>query len=190
MEDKGCVDMELLNLLKQRALALEPVVFSKRYKGHYLLGRSEEPEEDEWSFATGIHTHNIIEDLAMSQRGREAAPTTYELWKVEKSERNAFKRRISVGRASNNDVVIRHATISKLHAHFHFGTLVKLDVRQSADLLLSDVGSTNGTQLNGKRLVVDRTAPVRPGDRVRFGDVSCVLHDEKSLYKELRSKIF
>ncbi len=41
--------------------------------------------------------------------------------------------------------------------------------------LLTDLGSTNGTRLNGWR--VREPVPVRPGDRVSFGAVTFVLRD-------------
>jgi hypothetical protein len=35
--------------------------------------------------------------------------------RVEKTDRNMWKSRISVGRATNNDLIIRHDSVSKLH---------------------------------------------------------------------------
>lgn len=65
-----------------------------------------------------------------------------------------------VGRALESDIVLSVAEVSRRHA---------LIVRRGNDVLLSDLGSANGTALNGTRLGV---APERivPGDRIRFGD--------------------
>lgn len=38
-------------------------------------------------------------------------------------------------------------------------------------LALIDLGSTNGTLLNGNRLVPERPYPIRSGDEIRFGDL-------------------
>jgi pSer/pThr/pTyr-binding forkhead associated (FHA) protein len=41
--------------------------------------------------------------------------------------------------------------------------------------LLSDLGSTNGTRLNGWRVTTG--VPVKPGDQVTFGSISFVVTD-------------
>ena len=41
--------------------------------------------------------------------------------------------------------------------------------RQDGDYLLEDLGSTNGTYLNGKRM--SAPAPLRRGDRVQAGNL-------------------
>ncbi len=40
-------------------------------------------------------------------------------------------------------------------------------------VVVEDVGTMNGTYVNGERLQAGRPAPLRPGDRVRFGTVEC-----------------
>jgi pSer/pThr/pTyr-binding forkhead associated (FHA) protein len=37
--------------------------------------------------------------------------------------------------------------------------------------VITDVGSVNGTLLNGVRITAHRPQPLRPGDRIRIGDV-------------------
>ncbi len=67
---------------------------------------------------------------------------------------------VLVGRAPHCDLVIDHPSVSKEHARF---TLAK------SQLTLMDLGSTNGTFVNGRRLEPEETAPVRPDDALRFG---------------------
>ncbi len=40
-------------------------------------------------------------------------------------------------------------------------------------VVVEDVGTMNGTAINGERLQPGRPAPLRPGDTVRFGTVEC-----------------
>lgn len=69
------------------------------------------------------------------------------------------KAELLVGRELSNDIVISDADVSRKHARL---------VQQGDSYLLEDVGSTNGTFINGQRL----TAPqlLRPGDRIRLGE--------------------
>jgi hypothetical protein len=70
----------------------------------------------------------------------------------------------TIGRAGECDLVLADITVSRLHA--------RLD-RDGAGWRLQDLGSTNGTRLNG--WLVTSSVPVRAGDQVSFGAVSFVL---------------
>jgi pSer/pThr/pTyr-binding forkhead associated (FHA) protein/anti-sigma regulatory factor (Ser/Thr protein kinase) len=72
-------------------------------------------------------------------------------------------RKTRVGRHPDNDIVLMLESISRFHA--------ELDAQDDM-VLLRDLGSRNGTYLNGHRI---RSAmPVRPGDRVQFGNVEFI----------------
>lgn len=72
--------------------------------------------------------------------------------------------RTVVGRSRSCDVRLREDTVSRLHAAFHF---------DDQGLLLEDLGSSNGTFLNGQRLVEPQR--VKSGDQVRFGTLQATL---------------
>ncbi|MBP2703316.1 FHA domain-containing protein [Microbispora sp. RL4-1S] len=67
--------------------------------------------------------------------------------------------RYVVGRASACDLVLSDVTVSRLHAELR---------RDDDHWVLTDLGSMNGTRLNGWRLVGPAT--VRTGDEIAFGD--------------------
>ena len=70
----------------------------------------------------------------------------------------------TIGRDTDCDLVLADLTVSRRHARLE---------RDGAGWLLADLGSTNGTRLNGWR--VSSPVPVRPGDQVSFGTASFVL---------------
>ena len=70
----------------------------------------------------------------------------------------AGHRRLTIGRASDCDLMLADPSVSRHHAELR---------RQDEGWLLVDLGSTNGTRLNGWRIA--GPVPVRPGDRVSFG---------------------
>ncbi|GMU06293.1 FHA domain-containing protein [Corallococcus caeni] len=81
-----------------------------------------------------------------------------------KSQGNAFGRGITVGRTSNNDVVLDDGSVSRFHAWFS---------RDAGDagFLLTDAGSKNGSYVGGGRLLARKPMPLEDGVRLRFGQV-------------------
>jgi pSer/pThr/pTyr-binding forkhead associated (FHA) protein len=70
---------------------------------------------------------------------------------------------INIGRADYNDVVLAEESVSTQHA--------KLQRREGVWVLV-DLGSTNGTFVDGEK--VEGEVPVAPGATLRFGDASVV----------------
>lgn len=71
-----------------------------------------------------------------------------------------------IGRAVENEIVILEKRASREHARIR---------REGRRSLLEDLGSTNGTFLNGERL--SRTIPLRDGDQISIGEVTFTFHD-------------
>ena len=69
-------------------------------------------------------------------------------------------RPITIGRAIECDCVVSEPTVSRRHACL---------LRQEGRWVLRDLGSRNGTRVNGVR--VTEEVEVRAGDRVSFGGV-------------------
>ena len=69
------------------------------------------------------------------------------------------RQRLTIGRSARNDLCLEDPFSSRLHA----------EVRQRDDgIWVSDLGSANGTYLNGQRLVAP--ARLRNSDRIRIGE--------------------
>jgi DNA-binding response OmpR family regulator len=79
----------------------------------------------------------------------------------------------TIGRAAGSDIVISSARVSREHARL---------TRQGWRVILEDLGSTNGTYLNGER--VRAPLELRDGDRIRIGDVLLIFHDPSVTYRE------
>lgn len=66
---------------------------------------------------------------------------------------------VVVGRSPSSDIVIDEPFVSSTHARFSL---------QGPALVLEDLGSTNGTLVNGK--LIDQPVTLRDGDEVQIGD--------------------
>ena len=89
----------------------------------------------------------------------------------------SYMNRVSVGRARNQDVVLRHASVSKSHAWFETG--------ETGNLVLADAGSKNGTWLRGEQLGARKLTRVYTGDQIRFGHVECTVCFAETLWNLL-----
>ncbi|HUP45036.1 MAG TPA: SpoIIE family protein phosphatase [Thermoanaerobaculia bacterium] len=70
---------------------------------------------------------------------------------------------VSIGRASDCSIPIKDRYLSRRHAEI---------IHVDGSWLLKDLGSVNGTYLNGTR--VERDVALKPGDRIRLGDTEIV----------------
>ena len=70
-----------------------------------------------------------------------------------------YQGETTIGRSSRNDIVLKDSTVSKQHAKV---------VERQGRFWLYDLGSTNGTRLNG-RLLREPTL-LEPDDEIQFGD--------------------
>jgi pSer/pThr/pTyr-binding forkhead associated (FHA) protein len=70
---------------------------------------------------------------------------------------------VNIGRGDYNDVVITDPSVSTMHAKLQ---------RREAIWILTDLGSTNGTFVEGERLAGEM--PLSPGTTLKFGDVAAL----------------
>lgn len=66
---------------------------------------------------------------------------------------------VVIGRHSDNSITIDHPTVSRRHAQLSI---------QNGLIALSDLGSANGTWVNGNR--ISSVVNIRPGDQISIGD--------------------
>ena len=76
------------------------------------------------------------------------------------------KEDLTIGRDLSNDIVISDPEMSRRHARM---TL------QNNTYVLEDLGSTNGTSVNGQRLISPYT--LRPGETVGFGEHNALVYE-------------
>ncbi len=81
------------------------------------------------------------------------------------------KQSVLVGRdASQCDIVLSNTSVSRRHA--------RLSVDENNTLQIEDVGSTNGTSINGTPIAPWLSCPLIPGATVKLGDIELVVHYE------------
>jgi len=98
-----------------------------------------------------------------------------------KSPRNSYQDKVTVGRARNNDIVVRSSKISKIHCMF---TKV-----EEGGYTIEDMGSVNGTAVNGALIKKGEKIPMNDGDVVSFWRYIFEFIELDSLVKLLQAQI-
>jgi len=81
---------------------------------------------------------------------------------VDQEQVEARQPGLSIGRAEHCDMILDDPTVSREHALVQY---------YSGFFSLRDLGSSNGTFVNGKRLVVGVSSTIRSGDRLKIGKI-------------------
>ncbi len=77
---------------------------------------------------------------------------------------------ITVGRLADNALQIEDASVSSHHAELTLG--------DGGDYVLTDIGSTNGTRVNGKELAEGEGQRLHGSDKVTFGNIDASYESE------------
>ena len=78
---------------------------------------------------------------------------------------------VTIGRIAENTIEIDDASVSSHHA--------QLNLRGN-DYIFKDLGSTNGSRVNGQDVVPDEEHRLKDGDRIRVGQIEAVYESEVS----------
>lgn len=119
---------------------------------------------------TSFHTAFTAEERTVrsprpsrARAARDAEASVRELLvPVARRPASPFVGKVTVGRASNNDVRLPFEQVSKLHAWF-------VEPSGGGGFALVEAGSTNGTTLNTVALAPGMPVDVRDGDEIDFG---------------------
>jgi hypothetical protein len=130
--------------------------FLKVFGTPFLVVTDTGDDEPPSSFET-VDAASTPRPLPGWQRGVEVHP-------IAKAKENPYRERISVGRAPNCDVVLRYASVSKLHGYFR--------AREGGGLEFVDVGSMRGSRVNGRPVEAGKAVPVPTGALLLLGRVA------------------
>jgi Ca-activated chloride channel family protein len=96
-----------------------------------------------------------------SKRKGHALPAPGQLIGLSDDQRYQLFHDTSCGRSHDNEIMIHHASLSRRHARI---------VYHDGEFVLADMGSTNGCQVNGQR-VLGKSRALAHGDIVQLGYV-------------------
>jgi hypothetical protein len=149
-------------------------VFVAGHAGHFLVKRPRggaEVEEQPAGFSIATAAAHVDVDPYAGE---------WQVFPVVKRPGNPFPEQITVGRATNCDIVLRVPSVSKVHVHI---------LREASGAFsLHDNRPSNPILLNGVRLPAGETRPLEIGDCIRFGTLEFEFVDAARLYDMVRTE--
>lgn len=146
-------------------------------------------EGDELPSVSGLRTLTLDEDSEQDNRSgeyitEETMPfgkdlpqeVDLEVYPLAKKSGASFPDRITIGRTSNNDVVIADTSVSRLHAYIK---------RSGSGWVVADAGSKNGCYLGGVRLEPRKEQALASRVELRIGDVDVTFYLAADLFAAL-----
>lgn len=126
----------------------------------------------------GVTTLSLDEEIEETlPHGRVALDEVdLQIFPLTKKPGASFPDRITIGRTSNNDVVIADTSVSRLHAYVR---------RDGASWIIADAGSKNGSFLRGETLEPRREKPLLSRAMLKLGHVELTFYTATDLYTAL-----
>jgi hypothetical protein len=134
------------------------------------------PLGDDGDTTTEVDADHDGDTMVGMPDGTRRRSGAFEIFPLAKKPGAPFPDMITVGRTPNNDVVLRDATVSRLHAFFR---------QRGAGWLVADAGSKNGSQLDGVPLEPRKERAIGGGQLVRIGDLELTFYTAAELFRVL-----
>jgi hypothetical protein len=142
--------------------------FTRQYQNGFLVEQSRHLFDK--NSMVKFDTDVIDDHKSLGALQRELAKKkTLDLRVIEIRTKSSGTWQISIGRSPNNDIIFHSKLVSKFHASLHIPPTQKY-------CYLVDMGSTNGTLVNGHQLTPHHQYRLADGDEVSFGPRTKVVY--------------
>lgn len=169
--------MKPLSECLEQARGINPQEFVRAHPHPVLIGLGVLPGElqSNPAKASGTLFLNLSPDSASGGSANDDAMVN-QVFEVRKRDPSSAGERVEVGGTVESDVDIPDHTVSRSHAQFEL---------KGGAVILIDGGSTNGTFINGTRVLRENPETLTSGDIVTFGRYSFTFYDAMAFAKLL-----
>jgi len=101
---------------------------------------------------------------------------------IKERKEGATPSQVTIGRAAQNDIILYNKMVSKDHAYLEIP-------EKGGNCSLVDVGSKNGTLLNGEEVTPNKTYPLKDGDEISFGPETKVVYFSSRTFHEFLTQL-
>jgi hypothetical protein len=150
--------------------SVPPKAFSEMHPDGFLVEKTQKSMDKEVIFQFSTKSFDDEEVLRAQKQG-VVLGDLLEARVIEIKERkeSTSPSHVTIGRAAQNDIILYNKMVSKDHAYLEIP-------EKGGNCSLVDIGSKNGTLLNGEEVTPNKTYPLRDGDEISFGPETKVVY--------------
>jgi hypothetical protein len=144
--------------------------FADMHPDGFLVEKTQKSMDKEVIFQFSTKSFEDEEVLRLQKQGMVLGDVL-EARVIEIKERKepTSSSHVTIGRAAQNDIILYNKMVSKDHAYLEIP-------EKGGNCSLVDVGSKNGTLLNGEEVTPNKTYPLSDGDEISFGPETKVVY--------------
>ncbi|MBX7116148.1 MAG: FHA domain-containing protein [Myxococcaceae bacterium] len=139
----------------------------------FSLPEEKESQDEEW----GDRFRTASAGTKPSLNGGQQLVTL-----LEKTKENAFQTKLTMGRTTNNDIVLNHVSVSRFHAWFQ-------PDGSTDGWAVVDAGSKNGTILSGHKITSKKAHELQSGSKIRLGKVELTFYSPAGFVRMLKARV-
>ena len=157
--------------------------FTEMYPDGFLVEKTQKSMDKEVIFQFSTKSFED-EEVLRAQKHGVALGDILEARVIEIKERkeSTTPLHVTVGRAAQNDSILYNKMVSKDHAYLEIS-------QKGGNCSLVDVGSKNGTLLNGDEMTPNKTYPLRDGDEISFGPETKVVYFSSRTFHDFLTQL-
>lgn len=171
LKDKYFSDIKLLS--KEEFCNIYKYNFLVRFDESYNINSLIDTQSP-----TISHHRLTLEDILSNNDLFTSNNGIISIFPIVKTRNNPFIKKITVGRASIHDIILKDTSISKFHAYFQ--------VDDNKDYYLVDNDSTNGTKINDKEISSSNFILLKDTDKISFSNMNFIFYKPSTLYDVLK----
>jgi hypothetical protein len=163
--------------------SLPSATFAENYPDGFLVEKTQKSLDKDVIFQ--FSTKSIEDpDVLEAQKQGMVLGDVLEARVIEIKERKEATSppHVTIGRAAQNDIILYNKMVSKTHAY--------LEISETGEgSCLVDVGSKNGTFLNGSEILSNQSYQLKDGDEISFGPETTVVYFSSKTFHEFLNQL-
>ena len=163
--------------------SMASTTFAENYPAGFLVEKTQKSMDKDVIFQ--FSTKKIDDpDVLEAQKQGIVPADVLEARVIEIKERKerTSPPNVTIGRAAQNDIILYNKMVSKAHAY--------LEISETGEgSCLVDVGSKNGTFLNGSEILANHSYQLNDGDEISFGPETTVVYFSSKTFHEFLNQL-
>jgi hypothetical protein len=157
--------------------------FSEMHPDGFLVEKTQKSMDKEVIFQFSTKSFED-EDVLRLQKQGVVLGDVLEARVIEIKERKepTTPSHVTIGRAAQNDIILYNKMVSKDHAYLEIP-------EKGGNCSLVDVGSKNGTLLNGEEVTPNKTYTLEDGDEISFGPETKVVYFSSRTFHDFLTQL-